>query len=152
MRLVIASTNGAGRSYVESSTELSDRHVVRGHVFRVWDGGLADIAARIAAMESDPHQTFLPAPGGVKWVVSTFPPPGEEDRYGYKSMGKHLTRTVDFDHLLSGELNCVLDEETVELDAGDFIMVRAANHEWVNRGTTPARLLAILHQPSRPPA
>jgi mannose-6-phosphate isomerase-like protein (cupin superfamily) len=147
MKLVIAGTNGAGRSYVESSTKLAEARSMN-----VWAGGLDDIAARIASIEPDPHHTFLPPPGGVKWVLSTFPPPGEEERYGYKSMGKHLTRTVDFDCLLSGELNCVLDEETVELDEGDFIMVRAANHEWVNRGTTPARLLVILHQPARAPA
>jgi mannose-6-phosphate isomerase-like protein (cupin superfamily) len=143
MKLVIASTNDAGRSYVESSTELPEARVVN-----IWDGPLDDIAARIASMEPDPHHSFVPPPGGVRWAISTFPPPGEEQRYGYKSMGQHLTRTVDFDCVLSGAINCVLDEETVELDEGDLIMMRAANHEWVNRGTTPARMLVILHQPA----
>ena len=41
-------------------------------------------------------------------------------------MDFHRTRTVDFDFLVSGELNCVLEDETIELDAGDFIIVDAA--------------------------
>jgi mannose-6-phosphate isomerase-like protein (cupin superfamily) len=147
MKLVMAGTNAAGRSYVESSTELAEERVIS-----VWDGPLDDIAERIASMVPDPHNWFEPPPGGVRWSLSTFPPLGDEERYAYKSMGQHLTRTVDFDFLLSGELNCVLDEETVELDAGDFIMMCAANHEWVNRGKTPARLLVVMHQPAKPSA
>ena len=41
---------------------------------------------------------------------------------------------ADFDHLVTGRLECRLDRDTVTLDAGDSIILRAANHEWFNPG------------------
>jgi mannose-6-phosphate isomerase-like protein (cupin superfamily) len=145
MTLYIAGVNEQGRSYVESRTEFEDTRVVR-----MWEGSLADFAATIAGMAPGPDIAIEPPLGGVRWVCVQFPPDAEAAAAGYTPMGFHRTRTIDFDYVLVGELNCVLDDETVELNAGDSIVLRAANHRWVNRGKDTVTILCWLHQPAVP--
>jgi hypothetical protein len=145
MKLYIASSRDDGRSYVESATEMEDKWSIH-----VWDGALDDMARTISSMAPGAHGVIEPPPGGIRWVHVRFPPDSEAEAWGYNDIGFHRTRTVDFDHLLSGELNCVLDEGTIELDAGDFIILRTANHRWANRGDGVATLLCLLHQPVVP--
>jgi hypothetical protein len=113
----------------------------------VWKGPLDDIAAALADETASDHASIEPPPGGMSWAHVRFPPVAEAEAWGYKSVGFHRTRTIDFDHLLSGELNCVLDQDVARLEAGDSIMLRGANHQWINRGDTVATLLCLLHQP-----
>jgi mannose-6-phosphate isomerase-like protein (cupin superfamily) len=143
MTLYIAGVNEQGRSYVESRMEFEDTRVVR-----MWEGSLADFAATIAGMAPGPDIAIEPPLGGVRWVCVRFPPDAEAAAAGYTPMGFHRTRTIDFDYVLAGELNCVLDDGTVELNAGDFIVLRAANHRWVNRGKDTVTILCWLHQPA----
>jgi mannose-6-phosphate isomerase-like protein (cupin superfamily) len=145
MTLYIAGVNEQGRSYVESRKELEDMRVIR-----VWEGSLVDLAATIAGMAPGPDIAIEPPLGGVRWVCVQFPSDAEAAAAGYTPMGFHCTRTVDFDYVLAGELNCVLDDETVELNAGDFIVLRMANHRWVNRGKDTVTILCWLHQPAVP--
>ncbi len=88
--------------------------------------------------------------GGVKWVYNRIPPAAEAERYGYHNMGMHTTRTVDFDMLIDGDLTCVLDDGIVELHAGDFIILKAARHQWINPGERMATMLIALHHPVDP--
>jgi hypothetical protein len=143
MKLYIADTNNLGRSYLASVEEIEDKRARR-----VWKGPLDDIAAALADETASDHASIEPPPGGMSWAHVRFPPVAEAEAWGYKSVGFHRTRTIDFDHLLAGELNCMLDEDVVELEAGDFIILRAANHQWVNRGDAVATLVCLLHQPA----
>ena len=56
----------------------------------------------------------------------------------------HQTRTVDYIILLEGEVTLVLDEDEVDLKPFDVVIQRGTNHAWINRGSTPALLAAIL--------
>ncbi|MBV9065229.1 MAG: cupin domain-containing protein [Methylobacteriaceae bacterium] len=57
----------------------------------------------------------------------------------------HRTETVDYIVILSGEIDLDLDEgETVHLKTGDVLIQRGGMHNWVNRGTEPAVMAAIL--------
>jgi hypothetical protein len=141
--LYIADTSDQGRSYLASAEEVEDQRARR-----VWKGSLDDVAATLAAQTAGHHASIEPPPGGMSWAHVRFPPAAEAAAWGYESRGFHRTRTVDFDHLLAGGLDCVLDEDVVHLEAGDFIILRAANHQWVNHGDTVATLLCLLHQPA----
>jgi quercetin dioxygenase-like cupin family protein len=55
------------------------------------------------------------------------------------------TRTVDFCFLLEGELDLVLDTETVRLGQGDVVIQRGTNHAWSNKSARPARVAVISH-------
>ena len=56
----------------------------------------------------------------------------------------HVTRTVDYIVLLSGKITLLLDKGEVDLKPFDVVVQRGTNHGWVNRGTEPALLVAIL--------
>ena len=56
----------------------------------------------------------------------------------------HRTRTIDYAVVLSGEIDMLLDDSEVHLKAGDVVIQRGTNHAWVNRGSEPCRIAAIL--------
>ncbi|MHA2185780.1 MAG: cupin domain-containing protein [Promethearchaeota archaeon] len=58
--------------------------------------------------------------------------------------GMHKTKTVDYIILLEGEITLLLDEDEVELKPFDVVIQRGTNHAWVNKGSKPALLAAVL--------
>jgi len=56
----------------------------------------------------------------------------------------HETRTVDYIIVLEGEVTLVLDHDEVDLKPHDVVIQRGTNHAWINKGTEPALLAAIL--------
>ena len=57
----------------------------------------------------------------------------------------HRTETVDYAILLSGEIDCELDDgEVVHMKPGDVLVQRGTIHTWVNRGSVPAVTAFIL--------
>jgi len=49
----------------------------------------------------------------------------------------HRTASIDFVAVLSGSIDCELDEETVTLHEGDVMIQRGTIHNWVNDTTEP---------------
>ena len=56
----------------------------------------------------------------------------------------HKTKTVDYIILLEGEVTLLLDEDEVDLKPFDVVIQRGTKHAWINKGSTPALLAAIL--------
>ena len=56
----------------------------------------------------------------------------------------HKTETVDYIILLKGDVTLILDEEEVDIKPFDVVVQRGTNHAWVNNGTEPALLIAVL--------
>ena len=57
----------------------------------------------------------------------------------------HRTQTVDYDVVLSGEIDLELDGgEVLHLKAGDVVVLRGCTHTWVNHGDVPAVTAFIL--------
>jgi hypothetical protein len=51
----------------------------------------------------------------------------------------HRTQTIDYDIVLSGEIDLELGEgKTVHLRAGDVVILRGCTHTWINRSSKPA--------------
>jgi hypothetical protein len=145
MKIVVASVNGEGRSYVESTRDLTETPPIY-----VWDestfGDLAQTIANVAPGAASPE--IEPAPGHFKWVFTVKPPSSDSAPPVGAHYDMHVTRTIDFDFVVKGRMNCILDEETVELAAGDFIVLKAANHKWVNPSDTEETvMLYLLHKP-----
>jgi mannose-6-phosphate isomerase-like protein (cupin superfamily) len=92
-----------------------------------------------------------PARNGLVHRVVVFPPDGEWDRrLGYADSrgalstgyadnddggipGLHVTDTVDFLTIISGELVCELEEGEAVLRPGDTMIQRGTKHAWSNR-------------------
>jgi len=56
----------------------------------------------------------------------------------------HRTGTVDYIILLSGNVTLLLDGDERELKPFDVVVQRGTNHAWINTGTEPALLAAVL--------
>ena len=114
-----------------------------------------------------PHTLKPPAGGSVCRVV-TFPPDNvfkgkiaakEVEAY-FETMGSpgastysanaphpymQKTRTLDFCLILEGEITLILDTEEVQLQAGDTVVQRGANHAWSNRSSSPCVIVFSSH-------
>ena len=61
-----------------------------------------------------------------------------------RNAAMHETDTIDYIILLKGDVSLILDEEEVKLQPHDVVVQRRTNHAWVNHGTEPALLIAVL--------
>lgn len=68
--------------------------------------------------------------------------PSVNDRVRHPTM--HVTDSVDYLVVLSGELTMIMDVGEVTLKPGDCIVQRGTRHGWANRGDKPVILAAIL--------
>jgi quercetin dioxygenase-like cupin family protein len=131
----------------------------------------SETPAPITAEEPDPTVngpgTIHPAPRGTVIRVAEWAPESDEirnltpeaAREIFKAMGNesastfgrggrhpvmHRTETIDYAVILEGELTLLLDEEDVDLKAGDVVIQRGTNHSWRNRSDKPCRILFVL--------
>jgi mannose-6-phosphate isomerase-like protein (cupin superfamily) len=98
-----------------------------------------------------------PPPGGTIFRVVDFPPergarsrdailremgvaPGGAARHH----GMHRTRSVDYAVVLEGEIDMLLDDSEVHLEAGDVLVQQGTDHAWVNRGAVSCRIAFVL--------
>lgn len=56
----------------------------------------------------------------------------------------HRTDSVDYAVILTGRITMLLDEDDVELEAGDVVVQRGTNHAWANRGTEACEIAFVL--------
>ena len=61
-----------------------------------------------------------------------------------RNAAMHETDTIDYIILLKGDVTLILDEEEVRLRPHDVVVQRGTNHAWVNNGSDPALLIAVL--------
>jgi uncharacterized cupin superfamily protein len=62
----------------------------------------------------------------------------------------HRTLTIDYAIIMQGEIDMLLDDSEVHLNAGDVLVQQGSNHAWVNRGTEPCRIAFILIESKEP--
>ncbi|OBG24233.1 cupin domain-containing protein [Mycobacterium sp. 852002-51057_SCH5723018] len=62
------------------------------------------------------------APGSIRWMVIEYAPGAE--------FSMHHTDTVDFDVVLSGSVELILDDGAHPLAAGDSLVVAGVDHGW----------------------
>src|SRR5215469_12419728 len=56
----------------------------------------------------------------------------------------HRTDTVDYAVVLQGSITMLLDEQDVELSAGDVVVQNGTSHAWANRGRAPCLVAFVL--------
>jgi mannose-6-phosphate isomerase-like protein (cupin superfamily) len=62
----------------------------------------------------------------------------------------HRTRSLDYVIILSGEIDMLLDDSEIHLEAGDVLVEQGTNHAWVNRGTEICRIAFVLVDAQEP--
>ncbi len=61
-----------------------------------------------------------------------------------KHPGMHRTHSIDYALILEGEIDMLVDEDEVHLEAGDMVVQGACNHAWANRSDAPCKIAFIL--------
>lgn len=64
----------------------------------------------------------------------------------------HRTRSIDYAIVLDGEIDMLLDDSEVHLQAGDVLIQLGTNHAWVNNSDKPCRIAFVLIDAKEPPA
>jgi mannose-6-phosphate isomerase-like protein (cupin superfamily) len=81
--------------------------------------------------------TPFPGPDGTTFVIAQLA--------GNSQAGMHMSDTVDYLAILSGEMWLVLDSGTeVLLTPGDCVVQNGTMHAWDNRGSEPCVWSAVL--------
>jgi hypothetical protein len=62
----------------------------------------------------------------------------------------HRTRSLDYVIILAGEIDMLLDDSEIHLEAGDVLIQQGTNHAWVNRGTETCRIAFVLIDSEEP--
>jgi mannose-6-phosphate isomerase-like protein (cupin superfamily) len=85
---------------------------------------------------------------GAKEVAAFFAAAGSSAASTYSPQAAHpymqKTQTLDFCLILEGKVTLVLDTQEVDLEAGDTVIQRGANHAWSNRSSEPCVVALTL--------
>ncbi len=132
---VVTGVDNQGRSVVKWDSELEGKPGrVRFEKVDLW----ATDTLPVRLSEEDP----------IAWTLGTNLANGSVFRFCRYEPGVaerwHRTDTIDYGIVLSGEMWMQLDEQEVHLKAGDVVIQRGTNHNWVNRGTEPCVMAFIL--------
>jgi quercetin dioxygenase-like cupin family protein len=134
MRCIVTGTDGEGRSMVSAEIEIApDARTTLWEVPSV--AGLRPAGGRRAVDLGVP-------PGAGRWGVVHFPPGS--------SYPVHWSATIDFDTVLEGDVDLLLDDGPVHLARGDCAVV-TGRHGWQpgEHGTLMTVLLFGLEDAGR---
>ena len=167
MRRVITGHNEKGRSIVtlDGPPARSIGEDVGG-LFELWNTDGGDVISTDVNDRADQNIILSPSGGGTKFryfQINPLPEGVPEDMLqeiaadAFEKVGAahhrvdtskhpamHKTDTIDYIILLKGDVTLILDDEEVDLKPFDVVVQRGTNHAWVNNGTEPALLIAVL--------
>ncbi len=169
-RRIVTGHDRDGNSIVTADTRLSPVLIpgATGTAFyEIWN-----TAASPAPIDNAPDPTGCalriapPAAGSIVRFIdfppeAQQPPPadGEAARAAFAAVGSagnstwrpgvphpymHRTETVDYGIVVDGEITLVLDDDEVDLVAGDVVVQRGTNHAWSHRSNHPCRMMFVL--------
>ena len=164
-RRIVTGHNAAGRSIVISDGPSTN---TVGSLVNFWS--VDAVPAPLDAPDPTTGEPLglHPPPGGVTFRFFQLPPMKDfahlsrdelwaAARERFKAMGAedalvdttrhpamHVTRTVDYIVLLSGQVTLLLDEADVSMQPFDVVIQRGTNHAWANTGDETATTMAVL--------
>lgn len=123
----------------------------------------------IVGPDVDPPQVtdpWFPEPGGIRFRLFTFQPSSQDaggsaasedagatdshgpsdflEAYDPERPGAHISDSVDFVHILSGEIVLELEAREVLLKPGDMVVMRGTWHKWRNESTEPCTVSSVM--------
>ena len=168
MRRVITGHNEKGRSIAMTLDGPPARSIGEdvGGLFELWNTDGGDVISTDINDRADQDIILSPSGGGTKFryfQINPLPEGVPEDMLqeiaadAFEKVGAahhrvdtskhpamHKTDTIDYIILLKGDVTLILDDEEVDLKPFDVVVQRGTNHAWVNNGTEPALLIAVL--------
>ena len=167
MRRIVTGHNEEGKSVVtiDGPPARSIGEDVGG-LFELWNTDGQDIISSDVIDRADEEIILSPPRGGTKFRYFQINPipegipenvmqdmaadafekigAGQHRIDTSKHPAMHKTETIDYIILLKGDVTLILDEEEIDMKPFDVVVQRGTNHAWVNNGTEPALLIAVL--------
>jgi|TARA_B100001059_G_C17700473_1_gene509805 mannose-6-phosphate isomerase-like protein (cupin superfamily) len=167
MRRVVTGHNEEGKSIVtiDGPPSCSIGEDVGG-LFELWNTDGSIINTKDTSDKADTKIVLSPPKNGTKFRYFQINPTPEGvpeevlQKMAAEAFGKigaahhrvdttkhpamHKTDTIDYIILLKGDVTLILDEEEVDIKPHDVVVQRGTNHAWVNNGSEPALLIAVL--------
>ena len=167
MRRIITGHNDKGKSIVsiDGPPARSIGEDVGG-LYELWNTDGNDVVSTDAIDRADDDIILSPPSGGTKFryfQINPLPEGIPDDMLqeiaadAFEKVGAshhrvdtskhpamHKTETVDYIILLKGDVTLILDDEEIDIKPFDVVVQRGTNHAWVNNGTEPALLIAVL--------
>lgn len=152
MKVYVTGVDGEGRSLVLSREEFAPPQDGLPIVYDFEPNSTLD--AWIDGIGKDKVADWIgpQVSGGARWILAQVPPHGFDNHpdglTGMDEKGFHATNTIDFVYVLAGDLELILDHETIALEPGDVIIQQATRHAWRN-GDQGSTHIALLLWPER---
>jgi len=160
VRRVVSGQDAEGRAVIVSDEVLEiTSHGAMGGV-SLWNGD--DLPRFPLDGRQPPFTTLFPGPGGYRFSIMVIHPDGAAPADAPSSEaqalagefqaiveadrpGMHVTDTVDFEVVLSGEASMELDDGVhVHLGPGDTFVQNGTRHRWYNRGSEDAVVAVFM--------
>lgn len=132
--LWVTNSTPADNSGSEDPTMTQERRLPppkNGSIFRVVE--YPPDSQRLAALRSGPESTHDAKAEGY-----------ERDLKNVRHPGFHITNSIDYAIVLSGEIYALMDEGEVLMKAGDVLIQRGTSHAWSNRTNEPCCVAFVL--------
>jgi mannose-6-phosphate isomerase-like protein (cupin superfamily) len=167
VRVVVTGHTPSGKSIVASDTEIPAITVSLApgsKFYRLW--GADDTVILPSDASRSPDEAWFPPVGGFRFSMFTVPPdesvtppvvndaafdefetklPGMLAHFEPDGSGMHTTNTVDFEYVISGEVDLELDDGLkVRLGPGDTVVQNGTRHAWRNPGKVPCVMVVFL--------
>jgi hypothetical protein len=94
------------------------------------------------APQAAPRELDVPH-GGSRWLTAYFPPGSGLPVNSTREPSMHWTKSIDFDLVLSGQMELILETTSVTLEAGDAAVITGVQHAW-KAGPEGCLMLALL--------
>lgn len=100
-----------------------------------------------------PYDIQLP-PGAMRFMKMRMPTiaemsaeleaAGQEIPTDWTKFNLHSTDSVDYIYILSGKITCIVGEQKIQLNEGDFLAQVGPEHTWINDNDQPCYVLCVM--------
>jgi uncharacterized cupin superfamily protein len=144
VRRIVTGHNAAGKAVIKTDEQIAAVPRIGAGISgaEIWstdqmpidNSAAADAAQRAGFVK---HTNYVGDGGGTTFRINEWAP-------GHARF-THRTETLDYAIVLSGEIDCELENgEAVHLKSGDIMIQRGTIHTWVNKSSVPAVTAFIL--------
>jgi mannose-6-phosphate isomerase-like protein (cupin superfamily) len=144
VRRIVTGHNASGKAVIKTDEQIAAVPRIGAGISgaEIWstdqmpidNSAAADAAQRAGFVK---HTNYVGDGGGTTFRINEWAPGN--------ARFTHRTETLDYAIVLSGEIDCELENgEAVHLKSGDIMIQRGTIHTWVNKGSVPAVTAFIL--------
>jgi hypothetical protein len=168
LRRVLTGQKSGGRAFVAADGQPPAVFPIEGTatIFEVWKS--AESPVRLHADSEEPAAgplSLAPPPNGTIFRIVDIAPSAatpanpaaakrvfEQMNAGHASTQTdshseglmHRTATLDYGIVIDGSITLAVDDGEVQLEAGDVVVQRGANHAWINRSGRNCRMAFVM--------